>query len=199
MSKLNEVCPTCLGEDPYCANCGRPGMRPLEDDAMCNLYVIRKKAFADPTMVEKTQAMPDYYCANCDTPLSAETEVVLGDDAYCPICADRIAEEATLTNRVTKPTWRELLTNAAAAPKPRYTLIPAKPLELVAQVFTLGAAKHGDRGYEQRTDTAAELDAALRHIHAHLSCELLDPEFGTPHLAHAAARLLIALEILENA
>jgi hypothetical protein len=195
MMKPNELLKVC---DCCWNSLKTSGIQLLVGDGKTTCVVCGKsiKERKDEAMNEN---VPDYYCADCDTPLSAETEVVLGDNAYCPICADRIAEEATHTNRVTKPTWRELLTNAVTAPKPRYTLIPAKPLELVAQVLTLGAAKHGDRGYENRTDTAAELDAALRHIHAHLSGELLDSEFGTPHLAHAAARLLIALEILENA
>lgn len=128
---------------------------------------------------EEAMSSTTYLCARCGITISDETSVAFSNNKYCPVCAETIAN------------W--------SASRPRYTLLPAKALALVAKVFTLGAGKHGDVSYETRTDTRAELDAALRHLYAHLGGELLDPELGTPHLAHAAARLLIALEILENA
>lgn len=76
-----------------------------------------------------------------------------------------------------------------------------RALEEVAYTSQWGAQKYqvgyGDRTY-LTVDENRYLDAALRHIMAHLSGELLDPESDLDHLSHAAWSVLAALEISMN-
>lgn len=60
-----------------------------------------------------------------------------------------------------------------------------------AKPMTSGAAKHGAHTYRRDADIGDYFSAAMRHIVAHLSGELHDPETGNYHLAHAAASLLV--------
>lgn len=89
----------------------------------------------------------------------------------------------------------------AMDPKPRDPGKPALSLiaELsgiddVARAMAYGAGKYG-RGSWAAGDNleSVYLDAALRHLFAHCRGELRDPESGFPHMAHAAASILIAL------
>lgn len=59
----------------------------------------------------------------------------------------------------------------------------------------MGALSHGDKKYGAGSwkdlPTKKFLGAVMRHVGAHLKGELFDPESGLPHLAHAAANLVI--------
>lgn len=57
-------------------------------------------------------------------------------------------------------------------------------------VLAYGAKKYGPRNWEHGIVYTRYIAAAQRHLYAHLSGELLDPETGLPHLAHAACCLL---------
>lgn len=78
------------------------------------------------------------------------------------------------------------------AGKPRPTLLMARALLKVAQLLTDQEAEHdGDRW--RTHDAGHHLDCALRHLLAHQAGDTIDKS-GHPHLVHAAARLLMAVE-----
>ena len=69
------------------------------------------------------------------------------------------------------------------------------PLGQVAKVLQFGNAKYKDihnfKGIPDGADRMAS--AAIRHIQAHGDGEILDPESGIHHLAHAACDAMMAL------
>jgi len=81
--------------------------------------------------------------------------------------------------------------------KSRLDLVPPRALLAVGYALAEGVEGHGERthlGAGRGDDEAAYLAAALRHVYQHLGGREDDPESGWPHLAHAAADVLIALE-----
>lgn len=83
--------------------------------------------------------------------------------------------------------------------KPPLHLIPSPALCRVAMVMRLGAQKYG--AYNWRAESVAAtvyVSAAQRHIAAWLDGEAIDAESGQPHIAHAAACLLILLDAQDN-
>ena len=78
--------------------------------------------------------------------------------------------------------------------KPRMTRIPSKAIRLVAEIMTMGEEKYGKFNHLNGTDWLRYADAAERHINSWLDREI-DPESGKSHLAHAAASLLILLDL----
>lgn len=76
------------------------------------------------------------------------------------------------------------------------SLLPFAALEDVARVLEHGADKYAPHAWRRVPDGHARyVKAALRHLHAHARGEVLDPESGLPHLGHAAASILFALEL----
>ena len=70
--------------------------------------------------------------------------------------------------------------------KPRYDLLPPVAIDLMAQVMTFGAKKYEPEGWRKVPDAVQRYQAALlRHSFAMLRGEVLDPESGLPHAAHA--------------
>lgn len=74
--------------------------------------------------------------------------------------------------------------------------LPGGPLLEVMEVMEKGAIKYAWDSWKGVRPVSRYVDAAIRHLFAWSKGELLDPEFGTRHLAHAACCLLFALEIL---
>jgi hypothetical protein len=83
----------------------------------------------------------------------------------------------------------------ADAGKPEFRLIPQVALLEVAKVMTFGAKKYAPDN-SRKVDNAHSryLDAALRHINAHLIGQHKDPESDLSHLAHAVCSLMMAME-----
>jgi len=78
--------------------------------------------------------------------------------------------------------------------KVNLNLIPVDAKWLVAQVFEHGADKHAPFGWEDPALTIEEqLQAIERHLDRRKAGEMTDSESGLPHLAHLAARALIAV------
>lgn len=82
--------------------------------------------------------------------------------------------------------------------KPRMSLVSPKALVEVAKVMTFGEVKYGKLNYLEGDglNPWRLVDAALRHLNQHSAGEHLDDETDLPHLAHAAASCLMALEII---
>lgn len=79
--------------------------------------------------------------------------------------------------------------------KPRMGLVPPIATLAVAEVMTHGAAKYGIHNYLGGMNHSRLHDAALRHLNAWVRGEGADPDSGLPHLAHAAASVMMMLEL----
>lgn len=61
----------------------------------------------------------------------------------------------------------------------------ASAVQAMVKVGSDGARKYTDNGWKTVPDGKARYeDALLRHLLAHLSGEVLDPESGSPHISH---------------
>ena len=78
--------------------------------------------------------------------------------------------------------------------KPRFSLLPMKPLMAVVEVLELGARKYAPDNWK-KVENAQEryFDALMRHMIAWKMGEKHDPETGLNHLAHAACSILFML------
>lgn len=82
--------------------------------------------------------------------------------------------------------------------KPRYDLIPAIGLDYVAQVMTYGATKYGERNWEKGLEPGRLFAALMRHSWAWMRGEIDDPESKLPHLAHAAASVMMLIDTVHK-
>lgn len=78
--------------------------------------------------------------------------------------------------------------------KPRWSLLPARALAVLVQVYTFGAKKYSDRNWEKGMNYDKLIDAINRHMNAYWCGELYDPESGLHHMAHAAFSCLALVE-----
>lgn len=74
------------------------------------------------------------------------------------------------------------------------SLIPLSALEQEARGFMLGADKYGRNNFKQGLEASRLVAACLRHVHAWMEGEDLDPESGASHLGHARCCLAMILE-----
>ena len=70
--------------------------------------------------------------------------------------------------------------------KLRFDLIPTTPLSLLAEVYTIGAAKYGDRNWEKGMRWGRVFAALLRHAFEWWAGRRRDPKDGQHHLASVA-------------
>lgn len=83
--------------------------------------------------------------------------------------------------------------------KPDMSLVPLKTLEAVARVFKDGLKKEGRVANDwQKSDPILFLSALIRHLGEHQYGNLIDPESGESHLAHAATNAIILLWHQQN-
>ena len=86
-------------------------------------------------------------------------------------------------------------------------LLPPRALEQTARAMGHGADKYGVWNWTKCDEPRRYAAAALRHIYAQTAfwCDnndergaglAIDPESGLPHLAHAAASILIMLDLV---
>lgn len=82
--------------------------------------------------------------------------------------------------------------------KPRFDLIPIKPLLAVADLFTRGAMKYGVRNWEKGMAFGRIFSAMMRHAVKWWAGEKYDPEDGQHHLAAVIWGGLILMELEET-
>lgn len=78
--------------------------------------------------------------------------------------------------------------------KYRYELVPARALESVARVLTLGAIKYGVNDWRNGIEYGRLFGAAMRHMWSWWSGEDNDTETSLHHLAHAITSLMFIIE-----
>lgn len=80
--------------------------------------------------------------------------------------------------------------------KTRFDLLPWRALEEVAKVLTKGAEKYAPENWRQVAGWRWRyFRAAIGHVAKWRMGEKLDPEWGLPHLAHAACCILFMIEL----
>lgn len=78
--------------------------------------------------------------------------------------------------------------------KPRYSLLPWEAVEEVVKVLNHGAKKYADNNWIKVPNAQDRyFSAAMRHLVAWKTGEVLDGESGLSHLAHAACCILFLL------
>ena len=78
--------------------------------------------------------------------------------------------------------------------KIRYDLIHPEALKEFAQVLTFGSKKYDDDNWKKVPGLKKRYTGAcMRHFEAYRSGELLDPESGLPHLAHAMCCIMFLM------
>lgn len=80
------------------------------------------------------------------------------------------------------------------AGKVRFDLIPPRPMQLLAEVYTVGAQKYEPRNWEKGIEYSRVYAAVQRHLHAYWGGQDLDEESALPHLAHAMWGMAALLE-----
>ena len=79
--------------------------------------------------------------------------------------------------------------------KPRFDLLPSRPLEYTAMVMQVGLEKYGHRNWEKGMSWGRLFGAMMRHAWAFWRGEWADKETGLPHLAHCMASILMLFEL----
>ena len=80
--------------------------------------------------------------------------------------------------------------------KTRYDLIPPRTLEDFANVLTNGAEKYSEDNWKEVKEWRRRYySACMRHLQAWYSGEVIDPEDGQTHLAHAMCCLTFLNEL----
>jgi hypothetical protein len=82
--------------------------------------------------------------------------------------------------------------------KLRLDLLPVRPLQDIAAVYSNGAKKYSDRNWELGMMWSRCYASLFRHLLAFWSGENLDPESGQPHLAHVAVNAMFLLEYMRT-
>ena len=105
-------------------------------------------------------------CRSCNQPLPDRYNLGL----ICSSCIDKLRPTGGLK---------------FDAGKLRYSFIPPEATRALAEVLSFGARKYAPNSW-QTVPNAPEryLDALIRHLEAHRSGELYDPESNLPHVYH---------------
>lgn len=82
--------------------------------------------------------------------------------------------------------------------KLRYDLIPVRPMERVAEVYTIGARKYDDRNWEKGLQWGRVIAALERHLAAWKQGERNDQKDGQHHLASVVWCALALMEYEET-
>lgn len=83
--------------------------------------------------------------------------------------------------------------------KPKLALIPTAGLRAVVKVQDYGFRKYHDYfNYRRGMEASRVVSCALRHLYSFMDGENNDIESGQPHLAHAACRIMFAIQNLED-
>ncbi len=140
-------------------------------------------------------------CLNCMTiknqrPLAP----IRPDDCYCENWTIRGCSISCVCKFCCEPT--SALVELMQQPNEKleklsFSSVPQKSLKDMLRVLNFGAIKHNEQPGEdkwRKVSKREHLDAAFRHYMSYISGEFTDSESGINHLAHAAIRLMFAME-----
>ena len=82
--------------------------------------------------------------------------------------------------------------------KLRYDLVPLVAYQSLAEVFTYGARKYGDRNWKKGISKERLRAAAMRHLFAWCGGEDADPESEIHHLAHVMANMAMIMALSDE-
>lgn len=78
--------------------------------------------------------------------------------------------------------------------KLKYHLIPPNAMKKIAEVFTMGSSKYGDRNWENGMKWSNVYASLTRHLQEFLAGNDYDSESGLLHMAHVAVNAIFLLE-----
>ena len=110
---------------------------------------------------------------------------------------DEFRKKTIVTDLTTEEEGRKLLGKVGVkydAGKPRYDLLPVWPLQQVADLYGMGAAKYSDRQWELGMRYGKVYAAMQRHANAWWGGETRDPVDGQHHLASVVWCALVLME-----
>lgn len=126
-------------------------------------------------------------CPECEGEDAVRDGITMG--IWCPACGGTVRKEL----------YKKPAVGAKdTAGKPRYSLLPRKGCLAVIEARQYGAQKYGSDENWVKVSEVDWINAALRHIYAHLDGEDKDPESGVRHLHHASCSLFLACSIKEE-
>ena len=166
-------------------------------------HYMRTTAFTGVTWHRINAGVVDVWCKslwvvsviNCDSTFLKLIPFVSVEDAQLDglVAAGVIQEKDYIAEK------RERLKHTGSkhdAGKPLMGVVPPNALLAVAKVLTFGAEKYGRDNWRQVENAETRyMDAALRHLNAYQRGEVVDPESGESHLAHAVCGLMFVLEL----
>lgn len=91
----------------------------------------------------------------------------------------------------------QLLKAATNVLRTRIDLLPHRAIRECGQVMALGAEKHPYESWKS-LPWRVHAEKAHRHLNAHMCGDFIDPDSQLPHLANAAVRLLMLLEVYQE-
>jgi hypothetical protein len=78
----------------------------------------------------------------------------------------------------------------------RFDLVPSEAMWAVAEVYGHGSTKYDDNNWRKGYNWGLSIAALERHLARFKAGEDIDPEFGLPHMAHAAWHCLALITFM---
>lgn len=79
--------------------------------------------------------------------------------------------------------------------KLRYDLLPPGPIKEIVKVLTDGARKYKPGNWMDCDDPDRYIAALQRHLELYRAGEIIDPDSGSPHLAHVATNAIFLMHL----
>ncbi|UIS54081.1 hypothetical protein ZHX_gp21 [Edwardsiella phage vB_EpP_ZHX] len=129
--------------------------------------------------------------SNADPVKANETRTVYVTHQPCPACARQLA---VVLGTDTKIEVVEAFLKFDGD-KLRMDLIPPSATKALAEVLTFGARKYKPNNWKNVEEADRYVAALMRHVEAYREGELIDPESGLHHLAHAMTNIAFLIEL----
>lgn len=140
----------------------------------------------------------DVSCPSAPQPISPFRKVVNDPSAATPICDYSLITPSQALPPVGEGNTPEAIATHGVkfdGEKVRWDLLPAYPLSLVAEVFSLGARKYAAHNWRKGIKASRYFAAMMRHAWAWWAGEKFDKDGGQHHLASVAFNALCLMEI----
>lgn len=131
----------------------------------------------------------EYYCSHCDHTFQWKEGRI-----RCEKCNVELEGASPLMRRPWLcPKCSDVGVKYDGA-KTMWSLLPLKPVQSIVEVLQYGAAKYAPDNWKNVPEGRTRYyDAAMRHLTAWWGGEVLDPDSGCHHLAHAGCCILFLL------